>query len=122
MSTTDQQMEIDFTVDTKNLYREESITDLKVASVRKLIPVNPDGSDDTTRSPIFLGQTQLMSPEGPIPIQAKLAANKLEEAWVEFPKTMQAKLAEIVEQMKKMQAEQQKKAAQDGSRIIVPGR
>jgi hypothetical protein len=121
MSPVDQPMDIDFSVDTKNLYREESITDLKVASVRRLTPVKADGSDDDTRSPIFLGQTQLMSPEGPVPIQSKLEANNLEEAWVEFPKAMQIKLAEIVEQMKKMQQEQQQKA-QDDSRIIIPGR
>lgn len=122
MSPANQPKDIDFSVDTDNLYREESITDLKVASIRRLTPVTADGSDDKTRSPIFLGQTQLMSPEGPVPIQSKLEANSLEEAWVEFPKAMQIKLAEIVEQMKTMQQEQQQKAAQGDSRIIMPGR
>lgn len=121
MNSPDQAMDIDFNVDTNNLYREESITDLKVASVRRLIPVTADGGEDKSRSPVFLGHTQLMSPEGPVPIQAKLAANTLEEGWVEFPKAMQIKLAEIIEQMKKMQQEQQK-TAQSDSRIIVPGR
>lgn len=112
------QNNIDFTVDKNNLYREESITDLKVASIRKLVPVKTDGSEDTTRSPIFVGHTQLMTPEGPLPLQAKLQANTLEEAMAEFPNAMQAALAEMVEEVRKMQQQQ----AKNESRIIVPGR
>ena len=113
--------QIDFTVDKKNLYREESITDIKVASIRRLIPINPDGTDDQSRTAIYVGHTQLMSPEGPIPIQAKLPANKLEEAIDTFPEAMQQALAEVIESIKKAQREQELKGGDD-SRIIVPGR
>lgn len=111
----------DFTVDTKNLYREEAITDLKVASIRRLTPVQADGSDDTSRSPIFIASTQLMTPDGPLPLQARLQANNISEAYEEFPKAMQEALNEVmaqVEEMRRQQAAQQK----DESRIIVPGR
>ena len=37
--TTEEIQGIDFTVDQSNLYREEGITDLKVASIRRLIPI-----------------------------------------------------------------------------------
>ena len=65
--------DIDFTVDQDNLFREEAITDLKVASIRRLVPVKPDGSDDPGRTPIFMGHSQIMTPEGPLPLQARLA-------------------------------------------------
>ncbi len=121
MSEAAQSQEIDFSVDTNNLYREESITDIKVASIRRMLPVKPDGTDDPSRPPLFFGHTQLMSPEGPVPIQAKLAANNLEEAIAEFPVAMEKALAKLVEKLQAMQ--QQKKAqSQDDSRIIVPGR
>lgn len=110
---------IDFTVKRDNLYREDSITDLNVASIRRLIPVNPDGTDDTSRTTIFVGHTQLMSPQGPVPIQAPLEANSIEEAINEFPAAMKKALAEMVEKIKKLQQQQQRK---DDSRIIVPGR
>ena len=113
------QNNIDFTVDKNNLYREESITDLKVASIRRLVPIKEDGSDDTTRSPIFVGHTQLMTPEGALPLQARLQANNLEEAMAEFPSAMQTALTQMVEEVQKLQ--QQQKAEND-SRIIVPGR
>ena len=33
-----QEQTIDFTIDKTNLHREESITDLKVGSIRRLVP------------------------------------------------------------------------------------
>ena len=109
---------IDFMVDKNNLYREESITDLKIATIRQLIPIKPDGSDDTGREPIFLGSTQLSTPQGPIPIQAKLEAADFEAAMAAFPKAMEAETRMVIENLKRMHEEQKRK--QD-SRIIMPG-
>ncbi len=113
--------EIDFEIDRGNLYRETSITDLQTASIRQLVPIRPDGSDDTSRSPIFVGSTQLMTPEGPLPLQAKLQANNLAEAYDAFPQAMQQALAEVVEQLQQLRQQQARKQ-KDASRIIVPGR
>jgi len=121
MSEPGQGQQIDFTVDKNNLYREESFTDLKVASIRRLIPVNPDGTDDKSRTPMFLGHTQLMSPEGPVPIQSSLEANNLEEAFEKFSGAMQQAFAIVIERIREMQQQQQMKQ-KDKSRIIVPGR
>lgn len=109
---------IDFQVDKTNLYREETITDLKIANIRKLIPVKADGTEDESRETIFVGNTQLGTPHGPVPIQAKLEAATLEQAMEEFPQAMEAATKQVIEQFKRMEAEQKKK--QD-SRIIVPG-
>jgi hypothetical protein len=112
---------IDFTVDKGNLYREESISDLKVASIRRLVPIHPDGSDDASRSAIFIGHTQIMTPEGPLPLQGRLPANNLSEAYEAFPDAMQQALSEMIDQIQKMQRKEQEKKI-DESRIIVPGR
>lgn len=109
--------ELDFTVDQANLYREEAITDLKVASIRMLIPVTIDGADDTSRKPLYVGHTQLMSPQGPIPIQAKLEAENLKDAIAAFPKAMEAAMHEVIENIRKLQREQE---MQRDSRIITP--
>jgi hypothetical protein len=115
-----QEQKIDFAVDANNLYREESITDLKVASIRKLVPIKLDGTKDESRTEIFVGHTQLMSPEGPIPLQARLEGNTFEEAINLFPEAMQKALGEMVENIKKMQEQEQKQKKGD-SRIIMPG-
>ena len=113
---------IDFTVDKNNLYREESITDLKVASIRRMVPVTAEGTDDTSRSAVFFGHTQILTPQGPLPLQARLMANNLAEAIAEFPQAMEREMAKVVEQIQQMQAEEQKQKQANDSRIIVPGR
>jgi len=114
--------EIDFNVDKNNLYREESITDLKVASIRRLIPVKADGTEDPDRKTVFIGQTQLMSPEGPLPIQSELDAATIEEALDAFPNAMQRALTEVIAKIKKMQQQKSQSGRGSDSRIIMPGR
>lgn len=121
MDTVKEVQDIDFTVDKSNLYREESIVDLKSASIRRLVPIRADGSDDPGRAAIFIGSSQLMSREGPLPIQARLKATTLEAAYEEFPSAMQSALAEMITKLQQLYREQQR-GKQDSSRIIVPGR
>lgn len=116
------QEQIDFTVDKSNLYREEAITDLKVASIRQMIPVTADGKDDPSRSSFFYGHTQILTPQGPLPMQTRLMANNLAEAIEAFPRAMEQEMVQVVEQLKKMQAEERQKQQRDDSRIIMPGR
>ena len=112
--------QIDFTVNKDNLYKEENITDLKTASVRCLTPIKLDGSIDESREKIFIGHTQLMSPQGPVPIQARLNAATLEEALDRFPAAMQNEMAQMIEQAKKMQQEMEKAEQQEKSNLILP--
>ncbi len=114
--------QIDFTVARDNLYREEAITDLKAASIRCLTPVKSDGTIDDSREKFFVGHTQLMSPQGMVPIQAKLEASTLEKAMDIFPTAMQKAMDEMIENVKRMQQEQGQMRKDNDSRIIVPGR
>jgi len=103
MPSEDRQNKIDFTVDQTNLYREDSVTDIKVAAIRRLTPIKADGSDDDGRDPIFMGQTQLMSPSGPILLQSLLEARTLEEAMEKFPAAMQTEMEKAVAEAEKNQ-------------------
>jgi len=102
MPSNDPQQTIDFTVDRNNLYREESFTDVKVAAIRRLTPVKPDGTVDKSRDSLFMAQTQLMSPSGPVVLQCILDAGNLEQAMERFPVAMQ-------KEMDRIAAEQEKK-------------
>ncbi len=110
----DQKHEIEFSVNRQNLYREESFTDMKVASIRRLTPVKPDGSEDKSRKAIFVGQTSLITPNGPVPIQTIIDARQLQQAIKKFPEAMQNEMERLVAEMKKLKQEKE-------SRIIVPG-
>jgi len=114
-NSTDQ---IDFNLDAHNLYREESYTDLKAGAVRRLVPVNTDGAVDKARTEIFVGTTQLLTPEGPLPVQARLMVNNLQEALAVFPEAMRQATREMISQLEEMQKKYQEK---EDSRIIVPG-
>ena len=114
--------QLDFTVEKNNLYREENIIDLKSASIRCLTPIKPDGTIDKSREKIFVGHTQLMSPQGPVPLHAPVKASTMGEAMENFPEAMQHAMAEMIENVKKMQQEQEKEKQKEDSRIIMPGR
>jgi hypothetical protein len=88
-----------------------------VGAVRRLVPVKNDGTDDKSRKEIFMGNSQLISPDGPAPIQVKIDVENLEDAINAFPAAMRKGLGEMVERYKQNQQEAQKK---DESRIITP--
>ena len=100
--------------DVENLYREESFTDLKIAQIRRLTPVNQDGTQDDSRPLMFIGETQLMSARGPLPIHTPIEAASLEEAFEKFPEAINAAVERMIEEAKEMQR-------QEASRIVVPG-
>jgi hypothetical protein len=118
---------LDFSVDRQNFYREESFTDLKVATIRRLSPVKPDGSVDKTRKTVFIGQTNIMTPRGALPIQAVIQAKQLQQAVKRFPEAMQAAVDKLAEEVQKMKQEEESQiitpgSAKEDSRIILPGR
>ena len=114
MNEGQQQSIQDIQVDETNLYREENFTDLRVASIRRLLPIKIDGSPDESRSPIFIGQTHIMSQMGPVPVQAQMEVKDLAEAIKQFPEA----IAEAIEEMIAEAKERQREAA---NRIVVPG-
>jgi hypothetical protein len=101
-------------VDKTNLYKEESFTDLKVATIRRLSPIREDGTPDTARPVLFTGETTLMSDRGPLPIQCSIEAKDLHEAMDKFPDAVQGAVEKLIEQAREMQRQQM-------SRIVVPG-
>ena len=103
-------------MDAANLYREESYTDLKAGSLRKLVPVTADGTDDPARQPIYTAATQVMTPGGVLPLSGEVeGAKSLAEAVAGFPATIQQAIADLREEMAAMQRER-------SSQIVVPGR
>jgi hypothetical protein len=103
----------DVKMDVANLYREESYTDLKTGGIRKLVPVNIDGSVDSSREPIFSGHTQLMSPHGPLPLQGAIDAGTLADAVEKFPQAMEDAMNQMIEEAQQYQREQ-------AGRIVTP--
>lgn len=113
-TTTNKTPMSEIALDADNLYREEIFTDVKVGSIRRLSPVKSDGSQDYSRKPVFIGQTQLVSPEGSMPLQCHIEAKNLKEALEKYPSAMNHALEMMFAKLEEMKREEE-------SRIIVPG-
>ncbi len=101
-------------LDAKNLYREEVFTDLRVGSIKQLTPVTGDGSRDMGRPMTYVGETQLMSQMGPLPVQTTIEADNLQEAMERFPAAIQTAVEAMINEVKELQRKEM-------SRIVVPG-
>src|SRR3990167_1367811 len=74
----------DIRVDPKALYLEEVFTDRRVGTIRRLTPVTKDGSRDQARAVLYVGETQVLTPAGALPIGFEIGAGSLEEAAEKF--------------------------------------
>lgn len=103
----------DLQVDANNLFKEEVFSDLRVATIRRLTPVRADGTTDDARPTIFSAETQIMTPQGMVPIHAAVDAATLAEAVEKFPAAIQAGLDRMIEEAKEMRR-------QSANRIVTP--
>ncbi|MGH8660877.1 MAG: hypothetical protein ACREUB_03845 [Burkholderiales bacterium] len=100
-------------MDPKSLYREEVITDRKVGTIRVLTPIISDGSTDASRQFSYVGEAQLLTSVGTLPINFEIEAKTLEEAVSRFAEAAK----EAVERTVKDLQELRRQAA---SSIVVP--
>jgi len=107
-----QEQQIHF--DTENLYRVEVFTDQRSGSIRRMTPVDGDGNPDPGRQVRYIGEATAMTPAGSLPLNFELEGSSLTEAAEGFAEAAQQALTETVEELKRMQHEQQ-------NSIMVPG-
>ena len=100
-------------MDPKSLYREEMITDRKVGTIRVLTPIKSDGSTDSSRQVAYIGEAQLLTSVGTLPINFEIEAKTLDEAVSRFAEVAK----EAVERTMKDLQELRRQAA---SSIVVP--
>lgn len=97
-----------------SLYREDTFTDRHAGILRRMTPVKADGSDDPTRPTLFLGQTQLMTQMGVLPISFEIEAADLEEALDKFPQAAKQGIRDTMDEIQQMRRDA-------ASSIVVPG-
>jgi hypothetical protein len=100
-------------IDPENLYREEIYTDLRIATIRRLVPIKADGNPDETRETLYTGQTNLMSQAGPLPVECPIDARTLAEATEKFPAAIRKAVEQLMEEAKEIRR-------REASRIVVP--
>jgi hypothetical protein len=101
------------TMDSTQIYREETFTDRKVGTIRRLTPVTADGSADAARPVIFVGQAQVMTPMGAVPISFELDAASLDVAIEKFGPAAESAVQQTMRELQEMRREQ-------ASSLVIP--
>ena len=104
---------IDIEVDANDLYREEVFTDRKAGTIRRLTPIKSGGEVDNERTVIYVGQAQLLTPVGTVPLTFEIEANSLEEAARKFSEAASVAVEETQKELEELRREA-------ASSIVVP--
>ena len=100
-------------MDPDSLFLEEVFTDRRVGTIRRLTPVKGDGGVDNTRSVCYVGETQVMTSMGALPINFELEAKDLAEAAAKFGPEAKEAIERTVRDLQEMRR-------QAASSIVVP--
>jgi hypothetical protein len=109
----EQQTANEIKVDPKALYLEEVFTDRRVGTIRRLTPVTKDGVRDQARPVLYVGETQVLTPAGALPIGFEIGAGSLEEAAEKFGQLAKEAIERTVKELQELRR-------QAASQIVVP--
>ena len=104
----------DTKMDATALYREDIVTDRKVGTIRRMTPLKSDGSDDAARPTLYVGEAQIMTNAGPLPINFEIEAQNLGEAVEKFGDAVKEAVERTVRELQDLRRQQ-------ASSIVVPG-
>jgi hypothetical protein len=108
-----QRAEADPKMDPASLYREDIITDRKVGTIRVLTPLSADNTTDSSRPVLYMGEAQIMTGAGPLPISFEIEATTLAEAVDKFGDAAKDAIERTVRELQELRRQQ-------ASSIVVP--
>ena len=101
------------TMDSAQIYLEETFTDRRVGTIRRLTPVSAEGLADAARPVIFVGQAQVMTPMGAVPISFELDAASLTVAIERFGAAAELAVQQTMRELQDLRREQ-------ASSLVIP--
>ena len=107
------QREPEAKMDPTSLYREEIITDRKVGTLRIMRPLTASGDMDAARPVLYMGEAQIMTSAGPLPISFEIEASTLAEAVDGFGDAAKEAIEKTVRDLQELRR-------QAASSIVVP--
>jgi hypothetical protein len=113
MATRPDERMIEPDMNPQDLWLEEIFTDRRVGTIRRMTPVDGKGARDPGREVQYVGETQVMSQLGALPINFVLEAKSLEEAAKMFGAAAKAAIERTVKELQELRRQQ-------ASSIVVP--
>jgi hypothetical protein len=104
---------MNLTMDAANVYREDVYTDRKVGTIRCLTPVKSDGSPDSARAPLYVGEAQILTPMGAIPVTFEIDGATLGEAIKNYEPAAKEGVERTVKEIQEYRRQQ-------ASSIVIP--
>jgi hypothetical protein len=104
---------LDPKMDANDLYREDMYSDRKVGTIRVLTPVKSDGTPDPARATSYVGQAQIMTPAGALPLSFEIDAKTLAEACDRFADGARVAFEETMRELQEMRRQQ-------ASSLVIP--
>ena len=104
---------MDPSMDPAALYLEEVFTDRRVGTIRRLTPVKADATTDVARPVIYVGETQVMTQVGTLPIAFEIPASTLEDAAKQFGGLAKEAIDRTMRELQELRRQQ-------ASSIVVP--
>lgn len=105
--------DVEAQMDPNALYQEEMFTDRRVGALRRLTPVKSDGNRDAARPVLYIGQAEIMTNMGPVPINFEIEGETLDQAVAGFAPAAAAAIERTVQQIQDMRRQQ-------ASQLVVP--
>ncbi len=104
---------MNLTMDAAGVYREDVYTDRKVGTIRCLTPVKSDGSPAPGRKPVYVGEAQILTPMGAIPVTFEIEAATLDAAVTQYPNAAKQAVERTVKEIQELRR-------QAASSIVIP--
>jgi hypothetical protein len=106
--------DLDIKMEVTSLYREEIYTDRRIGTIRALVPVDANGSTDATRAVVYVGEAQIMTQMGPLPVSFEIEAKTLGEAVTGYADAAKTAVERTVNELQEMRR-------QAASSLVLPG-
>ena len=113
MATRPDERMIEPDMNPQDLWLEVIFTDRRVGTIRRMTPVKGDGTPDSSREVLFVGETQVLSQVGTLPITFALEAKTLEEAAKQFGGAAKTAIERAVKELQELRR-------QAASSIVIP--
>ena len=93
---------LELTMYPAGLYREDVFTDRKAGVIRVLTPVTTEGAFDGSRKILYVGEAQVLTPAGVLPLAFEIAAATLGEAVAKFSDHAKAAVQQALEDLQEL--------------------
>jgi hypothetical protein len=100
-------------MDPASLFREEVYTDRRIGTIRVLIPVKSDGSPDAKRGTVYIGEAQIFTNMGALPLSFEIDAKSLDQAVTNYAPAAKEAIEKAVREIEEVRR-------QAASSIVIP--